>query len=309
MEKRKPKVFILGASGLLGYSLARHLGRDFLVCGASFQHQVALPGAQIFPIDPKKPEILETLVRIAAPDLVVNCVGITDRKVIAAMPKLADNYNILMAVSLALLAAKMKAPFVQISCASVYDGSGSDYREDNLDFAFHDEYAKQKLAAESYIRAQTMESTTLRIGSVLGVGHPYRPSAFDRLRFAVSAAQPVEARKKTISSYLTTHSVNVAVAEVLRGGPPGRHRLFNVGGPAMSEFDMFEGWARLMGNASLIKPSQDDDGRNHSVQTGAFAAAFPNWKAETKEELYLNLLKDLSPGVGVKKWQKTLQIP
>lgn len=309
MEKRKPKVFVLGASGLLGYSLARHLSREFLVSGASFQHQVSLPGAQIFPIDPKKPEILETLVRIAAPDLVVNAVGITDPRAIAAHPKLADNYNILMAVSLALLSAKMKAPFVQISCASVYDGSGSNYREDNLDFAFHDDHAKQKLAAESYIRAQTMESTTLRVGPVMGLGHPYRPSAFDRLRFAVGAGQTIEARKKSIASFISTHSFAEAVAQVLKGGPPGKHRLFNVGGPTMSEFDFYEGWARLLGNSSLVKPAQDDDGRNHSIQTGAFTTAFPNWKPETKEELYLNLLKDLSPGVGIKKWQKTLQIP
>lgn len=309
MEKRKPKVFILGASGLLGYSLARHLSRDFLVSGACFHHQIVLPNAQIFPIDPKKPEILETLVRITSPDLVVNAVGITDRKAIAASPKVADNYNILMAVSLALLAAKMRAPFVQISCASVYDGSGGNYREDNLDFAFHDDHAKQKLAAESYIRAQTMESTTLRVGSVLGLGHPYRASAFDKLRFALGAGQPVEALKKSVASYISTHSFAAAVAEVLKAGAPGRHRLFNVAGPAMSEFDLYEGWARLMGNSSLVKPSPDDPGRNHSVQTAAFAAAFPQWKPETKEELYLSLLKDLSPGVGVKKWQKILQIP
>jgi dTDP-4-dehydrorhamnose reductase len=309
MEKRKPKVFILGASGLLGYSLARHLSRDFLVSGASFHHQVTLPGAQIFPIDPKKPEILDTLVRIYAPDLVVNAVGITDRRAIAAQPKVADNYNILMAVSLALLAAKMKAPFVQLSCASVYDGSAGNYREDNLDFAFHDEHAKQKLAAESYIRAQTMESTTLRIGCVMGIGHPYRASAFDRLRFALSANQPVEAMKKAISNYISTHSFAEAVVEVLKAGAPGRHRLYNVGGPAMSEFDFYEGWAKLLGNAGLVKPAPEDPGRNHSVQTTAFTTAFPQWKPETKEELYLTLLRDLSPGVGVKKWQKILQIP
>jgi dTDP-4-dehydrorhamnose reductase len=178
-----------------------------------------------------------------------------------------------------------------------------------LDFAFHDEYAKQKLAAESYIRAQTMESTTLRVGTVLGLGHPYRPSAFDRFRFALGAGQTVEAMKKSVASYISTHSFCDAVAEVLKAGPPGRHRLYNVGGPAMSEFDFYEGWARLLGNPSLVKPAQDDEGRNHSVQTGAFSGAFPQWKPETKEELYLNLLKDLSPGVGVKKWQKTLRIP
>lgn len=308
-EKRKPKLFILGASGFLGYNLALHLGRDFLVTGASYHHQVHLPDAQIFPIDPKKTELLEALVRVNAPDLVINAVGINDRRVIAESPKLADHFNTLTAVSLALLAAKMKAPFVQLSCATVYDGSDGGYSEDNMDFALHDDLGKQKLAAESYIRAQTMESNILRVGKVLGLGHTYRHSYFDSFRLKIAAKQNVEAARKYVRSYLSVRSFVNAVRLVLLSGAPGRHRTLNLGGPAMSEYELIHGWAELGGRGNLVKPMAEEGSRNHSIKSTNFAAAFPEWKEETKPELYLNLLKDLTPGVGVKKWQKTLQIP
>jgi dTDP-4-dehydrorhamnose reductase len=198
---------------------------------------------------------------------------------------------------------------VHLSCASVYDGSDGNYSEDNLDFALHDELGKQKLAAESYIRAQTMESTILRVGPVLGLGHPYRPSAFDKFRLALGARKKVEASKLTVNSYLSTQSFAEAVSLVLKSESAGRHRLFNLGGPALSEFDLFQGWARLLGQEANVIPPVEETTRNCSVKSDALKKTFPEWRQESREELYLNLLKELTPGIGVKKWQKTLRIP
>ena len=77
----------------------------------------------------------------------------------------------------------------------------------------------------------------------------------------------------------------------------------------MSEFDLFDGWAKLIGHDSLVKAADEDAGRKYSVKTDQFAAAFPGGKPETKEELYFSLLRELTPGLGAKKWQKTLRIP
>lgn len=307
---RKPKVFIVGISGFLGYNLALRLRKDFLVSGAYFRHHLNIPGAQTFPVDPKKMDILDPIMRVQSPDIVINALGLTDKKAVETLPKLADTLNILMAVSTSVLANKLHARMIQLSCASIYDGADGNYAEDDLDFSLHDEIAKQKLAAESYIRAQTMESTILRVGRVLGLGHPFHHSEFDRLRIALDGKKALHASQKQVHSYISTASLFGAVEAVLTGKFPGKHRIFNVGGPALTEFDLYQGWAKLVaGGGSQVKPAEDDRKRDHSVQTKNFVAAYPGWKPETKEELYLNLLGELSPGTGTKKWQKTLQIP
>lgn len=310
LPKRKPKVFILGISGFVGYQLALHLKKDFLVAGAYSQNRVFIPEVQIFPLDPKRQELLEPLVRVQDPDILVNCIGMNDKKQVEQNAKRADALNVVMAVSMAALAAKMRCKYIHLSCSEIYDGADGNYREEDTDYTMVHELGKQKLAAESYIRTQTLESTILRFGRILGLGHPYRPSDFDKFRAAIHGKKKVEASKKQKCSYLSTSSVCAAISAVLQAEFPGKHRIFNVGGPALSEFDLLEGWARLVeGNGGLVIPLAEDKARDISIQSDNFQRAFPTWKQETTESLYLNLLTQLSPGVGAKKWQKILQIP
>lgn len=302
---RKPKVFILGVSGLVGYHLARRLQPDFLVSGAYFEHKVDLPNAQLYPVSLKTLEILETVVRVQNPDIIINCMGITDRKAVAENPKLSDNINVILPVSFALLAAKMRAQFVQIGCADVFDGDTGNYTEDSNAFTLDDVLGKQKITAATYIRAQTMESTILRVGCVMGIGHPYRLSAFDRIRIKVARNDQLIAPKQRIHSYISTRSLTNGIHAILTHPFPGKHRTFHLGGPALSEYDFLSGWTKVLGIEGLkIKSPQEESPRNTSLDSGLVSKTFPEWKAETKAELYLNLLRDLAPGMGVKKWEK-----
>jgi len=308
--KRKRKVFILGTSGFVGYNLALRLRKNYLVCGAYCTNRVFLPDVQIFPVDPTRPELLESIVRVQDPDIVINAIGVSDRKVIDHNPKKAEALNVVMAVSMAGLAAKMRAKFIQISSSEIYDGTKGDYREDESDYTMQVELGKQKVAAESYIRTQTLESTILRVGKLVGLGHPYRPSEFDQFRQAIGQKKKTEASKKRTYSYLSHASLAEALDLILAGEFPGKHRIFNLGGPKLTKFELYEGWARLVeGNSSLVIPETEDRKRDISLQVNNFKAAFPQWKPETQDQLYLNVLSELAPGMGVKKWQKTLQIP
>jgi dTDP-4-dehydrorhamnose reductase len=308
--KRKPKVFILGASGFLGRQLAHDLRDEFFISGAAFSHHTVIPETEIFPIDFKKAEILESVIRIYQPDFVVNCLGMMDAKAIEKMPKMADSLNILMAVSTAALTNRLHAQFIQVSCASVYDGTKGEYSEEDNEFALDDEFGKQKLAAESYIRTQTMESTAVRLGKVVGIGNPYRKNFFDHLRLSLENGKELEVSKKHRHSWISSSNFVAAIRSILKGDFPVKHRIFHLGGPKLSEFEFCLEWAKLVGApTSLLIPKQDDEERDLSLKSSSFEKVYSQWKAESQSQLYLNLLGQLSPGMNLKKWQKTLQIP
>jgi dTDP-4-dehydrorhamnose reductase len=308
MEARKPKVFIIGISGFLGFQLGLRLRERFLVSGACFSHFVSIPGAQTFAVDSNRPEMLEALLRVQSPDVIINAIGISDRRIIQDQAKTADNVNILQPVSYAVLAYKMRAQFIQLSCAEVFEGDEGPYKEEDYHFAMHDSLGKQKLQAESYIRAQTLESTILRVGRVVGVGSFHRPSDFDKMRARFSAGKETEFSKQKIYSYLSSHCFAAAVEAILTHPNTGKHRLFHVGGANISEFDFYSGFTEIAyGNGKLVRQPSEDYAVNFGLVSENFAKTFPEWQPETPGSLFLHVLEDLSPGVGARKWQKTLR--
>ncbi len=305
---RKPKVFIVGISGLIGYSLGLHLREKFLVTGACFRNQVWIPGAQIFPVTLKTADVLETVIRVQNPDFIIGAAGMSDRAEVEAQPKVSDLVNIMMPVSTAILASRLRSKYIHLGCAEVYDGDKGNYEEDDTDFTLSDSVGKQKTAAHSYIRAQTLESTNLRLGRVLGPGHPHRQSFFDRIRFKAAVRAEFEASRKKSRSYISVKSVCQAMEAILLGEFPGKHRLFHIGGANMTEFELVSTWYQLVGaDKKLVSVLEHDTKRDLSLSSKLMESSFPTWKAESKQELFENLVGDLTPGTGARRWHKTLQ--
>ena len=113
-QKHKPKLFITGISGFLGYHLAQRLKKDFLVVGVYFSHPVFIPDVQTFPVSMKNIEALDTLMRIHAPDFTINAMGVIDKRTVIEHEKMADTFNVGLALSTAVLAGKLKAKHIQL---------------------------------------------------------------------------------------------------------------------------------------------------------------------------------------------------
>jgi len=304
----KPKVFIIGISGLIGYSLGLRLRKNFLVTGACFRNQVFIPGAQIFPVTLKSVEVLESLIRMQSPDFIIGAAGMSDRREVEEQPKVSDLINVMLPVSSCILAGRLKAKFVHLSCSEIFDGNKGGYTEEDNDFTISDPVGKQKIAAHSYMRAQTMESTTLRVGRVLGVGHPFRFSFFDRIRISAAENKPYEASRNKSRSYISCGSLANAVEQILLGEIPSRHRTFHVGGANMTEHELVACWYALMRTEpKKVTILQGDAKRDLTLNSGLMHKSYPAWRPETKNELLLSMLEELTPAIGTRKWQKTLQ--
>jgi dTDP-4-dehydrorhamnose reductase len=303
----RQKVFINGISGLLGFHLAWQLRHKYLVSGTTFRNSVSMPGVQVIPVNLKTPDVLDAVIRMQGPDFLINAVGMSDRKQVEEQPKVSDMINVTIPVSTAILAGRLKCKYIALSCAEVFDGDKGDYVEEDTDFTLSDSVGKQKITAHSYIRAQTMDSTTLRIGRVLGVGHHYRQSFFDRIRASAAARQPYEASKRKMRSYISTLNLTNALDGILQGEFPAKHRAFHVGGANMTEFEFVQGWYKLMGADARLVSDLQDAKRDLSLNCKLMETQYSPWKAESKRDLMQNLLTDLSPAVGTKKWQRALE--
>lgn len=305
----RPKVFINGISGLIGFHLAWRLREKFLVSGACFRNQISIPDVQTFPISMKGgPEILDAVIRTQQPDFIIGAIGMSDRKEVEEQPKVSDMINIVMPVSMAVLASRLRAKYIMMGCSEVFDGEKGNYVEEDNDFTLGDAVGKQKITAHAYIRAQTMESTVLRVGRVLGIGHAYHGSFFDRIRNCATEKKPYEASKRKTRSYISSASLSFAIEQILLGEFPHGHRTLHVGGANMTEFEMVQSWYKLMGREPKLVTDLQDSKRDLSLNCKLMETQFPNWKAETKGELFRNLLSSLGPAVDRKKWDKTLQL-
>jgi dTDP-4-dehydrorhamnose reductase len=303
----KPKVFIVGISGMIGYNLALRLRKNFLVSGACFRNQVWIPGAQVFPVTFKTAEVLEAIIRVQNPDFIIGAAGINDRKEVEEQQKVSDLINIMLPVNLSILASRIRAKYIYLGCSEVFDGHKGNYTEEDNEFTITDAVGKQKITAHSYIRAQTLESTVLRVGRVLGIGHPFRLSFFDRIRFFAAEKKPFEASKQKSRSYISVASLTRAVEQIMANEIPNRHRHFHVGGANITEHELLTSWYQLMGADPKLVSLLQDTKRDLSLNCALMQKTYPGWKQETKNELLLSLVEELMPGVGTKKWQKILQ--
>lgn len=297
--KPKPRVLILGVSGFLGYTLALQLRKKFSVAGIYFGNPIYIPDVQVFPVNIANLDIIEHIVRIQEPEFTIMAAGVNDRSYCKEHPKLSENFNVVMPVNFAIAANKTKAKNIHLSCADMYESNDGNYKEDDINFTLDDEYGKDKQTAESYIKSQTMECTIIRVGRIMGLGHPHRHSLFDNIRIPLSSGESITAAKTLVHSYLGARTFAQGIERVLSEPIPMKHRTFHMGGVASSEFDFAQTLCKVLGyNEKLVKPlGSDPSPLNYSLSSDTFIETYPRWSPDDKAALFGYLYECLRPGL------------
>ncbi|CAD6559626.1 hypothetical protein LMG27952_06924 [Paraburkholderia hiiakae] len=132
-----PIVLVAGASGMLGYTLLRHLpaNGDFEVHGTL--RGAALPGGYPTPpgvrlhtgIDATDPQGLFALIERLKPDVVINCIGLIKQLEQAHRPAAAIAINALFPHQLAAQCSLSGSRLIHISTDCVFAGTQGSYRE------------------------------------------------------------------------------------------------------------------------------------------------------------------------------------
>lgn len=302
--KKRARIFILGISGLVGYNLAWKLRKTYSVTGAYFSNFVSIPDVHTFHMDLMRKDYVDRLVRMLKPDFTIMASGINDSKRCVENMKLAEALNMYLPLELAQTAAQNGAKNIHLSCSQVFDGTESNAKENNKNFT-NQAFGRTKLTGESYIRAQTMENTTIRFGKALGINHFLRPSYFDKLRANLAAGKKHVIREDKTYTFISIQALVRAIELIMENEIPAIHRLFHIGGVSMKEFEMNQAIAKALGakpDLIIQKSAQAEEesdfranpSRDYSLDSTLFQETY-KWKPETLEDLQAALRAQLIP--------------
>ncbi|MGR5519476.1 dTDP-4-dehydrorhamnose reductase family protein [Vibrio sp. PNB22_4_2] len=149
------KVLILGATGMLGYSLFSNLSEnnhlDVFGTVRSIEgkeqyfeslHQQLIDNVDVYDI-----EQIESAISQVNPDVVINCIGLIKQHDVSKQHVSAIKINALLPHELATLCDKHNAKLIHFSTDCVFDGKKGLYTEEDLPTAT-DLYGKSKCLGE-----------------------------------------------------------------------------------------------------------------------------------------------------------------
>lgn len=148
------KVLVIGATGMLGYSIFSNLSElsNLDVYGTvrsvkGVEHFFPSTDKLIPNIDVKDFETLENALLDTKPDVVINCIGLIKQHDVSKQHVEAIEINALLPHKIALLCDSLQARLVHFSTDCVFDGKEGNYSEFDLPTAT-DLYGKSKYLGE-----------------------------------------------------------------------------------------------------------------------------------------------------------------
>lgn len=211
------KILLLGCNGQLGWELQRAL--------APLGELLALDVHSPAPLtaDFRQPEALAATVRAVAPQLVVNAAAHTAVDQAQQEPELARTINAAAPALLAREAAASGAWLVHYSSDYVFDGSGSDPRDEEAATGPLNVHGQTKLEGEQAIRASGCRHLVLRTSWVYASrGQNFVRTmlrlATTRDRLEVVADQIGAPTGAELLADLTAHAARRALAEPVLSG-------------------------------------------------------------------------------------------
>lgn len=160
------RILILGVSGLIGHKLLQKLSIDFDVYGTLHRTKenyglIPLFSGQniIDKVDVSDFENLSGILHVVNPDVILNCIGITLRKVEINDPYKVIKINVLFPHQLAKWAKANNKRVIHFSTDCVFDGSTGNYTENSLTTA-KNVYGRTKALGEiNYSHTLTIRSS------------------------------------------------------------------------------------------------------------------------------------------------------
>lgn len=282
------RVLVLGASGLIGHTLVRELSRYYEVYGtlhfskSHYDNIFFRKHSFIFDIDIMNFDIVKGIIYALKPDYIINCVGITKRKIDKQNIEDATFVNACFPHKLVRFAQLNENRVIHFSTDCVFDGKKGNYLEEDLTTA-EDIYGRTKALGEiiNYNNCLTIRS------SFIGQELYSKTELLDW--FLSQDGNSIKGFKNTLYSGVSTIFMTKVVRKVIDSFPE-ISGLYNLA-PSIpiSKYDLlnlakdiFDVHVKIIPDYSIIhKPTLD--GSKFKEITGI---VIPDWR-EMLEELAL----------------------
>ena len=149
------KLFVTGASGLLGSNIITSAPTDFKKFGLDLNDNVVFEDCKLYKADLTKKNQLN-IIKEEQPDLVIHCAAYVNVDGCEKEPDKAHLGNVVTTENIAEICEKVGSFLIHISTDSVFDGKKGNYSEEDATNPIN-VYGKTKLEAEKAIQNYNLD--------------------------------------------------------------------------------------------------------------------------------------------------------
>jgi len=255
IKNQKPKVLVLGVSGMLGNAVLRVFAqsKNYSVVGSARSAGVLrllppeLREQVICGVDVENADSLVRLFTLARPDVVINCIGLVKQLAEAADPLAAIPINSLLPHKLARLCDVAGARLIHMSTDCVFAGTRGMYSEQDLPDA-QDLYGRSKYLGEvDYPHAVTLRTSI--------IGHELS-SAHGLVGWFLAQQAPVKGFTRAIFSGLPTMELARVMCDFVIPNTDLRG-LYHVSAEPINKFELLTLVAQAYAKSTVISPDNE----------------------------------------------------
>jgi len=245
-------ILVTGASGVLGWSLCRHLrAAGISVVGTYYTNCPTLTGVRFERVALERARSTAEFFREHSFAAVVHAAAIANPDQCERDPDLAWAVNV-EGTRAILEQLSTGSRFVYISTDLVFDGSVGMYREEDPPSPINC-YGETKLQAEQHV-LENENAIVVRIGKLYSDGSPFHPCFSNWMRERFESGRKVPLFKDQYRTPIFVGDIARAVEVIIRSQP--RAGLYHLGGPErLSRLDFGNAFAEEFGfDVSQIEP-------------------------------------------------------
>jgi dTDP-4-dehydrorhamnose reductase len=162
------KILIIGGSGVIGYNLFKDFLQEKMdVKFTYFEHKLSIEEKEGYFLNIAKKNETIKIIKQCNPDIVIHTAGITNVDICENNQKLADKINVEGTLNVIEGCKESKSKLIFLSTSAVFNGSKSEYFEEDVTSPIS-YYGVTKKNAEELVKNSKLEYMIIRIDQPYG---------------------------------------------------------------------------------------------------------------------------------------------